>query len=335
MPHDVVLLRQVYYAREMLRRGFTTVRDCGGATLALKQALDEGQFPGPRLFFAGRALSQTGGHADLRSPHDRDPCPLHNVKGAGRVCDGVPACLEAARDEIRGGADFLKIMAGGGVSSPTDALDHVQFTADEVRAIVSAAKNAGKMVTAHAYTTTSIRFCIENGCSGIEHGNLIDIDCAMMMEAAGTWLTPTLVTYYAMSKTPGFLPPDMAAKNDVVLERGKMALRIANHNGVKICFGTDLLGPLTSWQSYEFALRAEVQSADAVLRSATENPATMLNQPDLGRIAVGAFADLIVLDQNPLDDVSILARPEETVKAVIKNGVVYESSLSELPAVRL
>lgn len=150
--HDVALLRQPFVAKQILGRGFTTVRDCGGALYALREAIADEVFPGPRLFIAGHALSQTGGHGDLRSPHDHTMCCGGHTNNIGRLCDGVAECLKAVREEIREGADFIKIMTGGGVASPTDKIEHLQFTAEEIRAITKAASNAGTYVTAHAYT---------------------------------------------------------------------------------------------------------------------------------------------------------------------------------------
>ena len=146
----VSTIRQPYVCQKMLQRGFTSVRDCGGASLALKEAINDGVIQGPRLFIAGHALTQTGGHGDPRGPHNHDDCCAGTVMALGRLCDGVPECIKAAREELRTGADFIKIMAGGGVASPTDKLENVQFTAEEVRAISTVAKNSNTYVTAHA-----------------------------------------------------------------------------------------------------------------------------------------------------------------------------------------
>lgn len=162
-PHDVSVLRQPYVCAQMLHRGFTSVRDCGGALLALKEAINDGLFPGPRLFIAGHALSQSGGHADYRGPHDHSFCCGGVTTGLGRVCNGVSQCMQAVREEIRTGADFIKIMGSGGVSSPTDKIDHLQFTGKEIQAMAECAANAGTYVTAHAYTAKAIRHCIDNG----------------------------------------------------------------------------------------------------------------------------------------------------------------------------
>lgn len=334
MDHDRATLRQPFVCQQILRRGFTTVRDCGGANLALKDAIAENFIQGPRVFIAGHALSQTGGHADIRDAYNTRPAS--ECCGAiGRVCDGVDECLHAARDELRRGADFLKIMSGGGVASPTDALDHLQFSADEIRAITSAAAARKTYVTAHAYTPDSIRQAIDNGVMGIEHGNLLDEATARLMAQKGVFLTPTLITYAEMAseRWRGFLPPASATKNEEVLRAGLRSLEIAAKAGVTMCYGTDLLGPLASAQTREFGLRVQVQSPMALLQSATINPARMLGQEKrLGQIRPGFVADLLVLNQNPLDKITIFDQPEQHLLAVIKDGWVQVSRWTKLAA---
>jgi len=183
------LLRQPYLVRQMLSRGFTSVRDCGGAGNAMKQALDEGLHVGPRLFISGHGISQTGGHGDLRSSEDAEyACCGGNIRGLGRIADGVDQCLHAAREELRRGADFIKIMVSGGVVSPTDRLSNLQYTPEEIRAFVRVASDGGTFVTAHAYTPAAIRNAVANGVLGIEHGNLIDEATAKFMAEKGAFL---------------------------------------------------------------------------------------------------------------------------------------------------
>lgn len=332
-PDAVSLLRQPYVCAQMLHRGFTSIRDCGGAHAAIKEAIEDGVIIGPRLFIAGHALSQSGGHADFRGKHDHSACCGGHATGIGRVCNGVPQCMQAVREEIRCGSDFIKIMGSGGVSSPTDKITHLQFTPEEIRAMVECAKNAGTYVTAHAYTSEAIRHCINNGVKGIEHGNFLDAETAALMVEKGAYLTPTLVTYDQMAspKWQGFLPPSEASKNIEVLDAGLKALRIASDAGVQICFGTDLLGPLGAAQTHEFNLRSKALSAIEVLRSATLTPARMFGREDsLGQIREGFEADLLILTSNPLDDVTILDKPEVYMKAVMKEGRVYKSSWPEV-----
>lgn len=250
-----------------------------------------------------------------------------------RVCDGVADCIKAAREELRLGADFIKIMAGGGVASPTDPLDGMQFSSAEIRAICEVASNAGTYVTAHAYTPRAIRHAIENGVMGIEHGNLLDESTARLMAEKGVFLTPTLVTYRELGdeKYGGFVPGESGAKNEKVLKAGLESITIAKKAGVTICFGTDLLGPMQQAQTGEFGIRKEVLSAAEVLRSATVNAAKRLRQEAfLGRVEEGYAADLLLLNVNPLEDIEVFDRPEKHLLAVFKDGRIFHSRWSDM-----
>lgn len=328
MSNNQIVLRQPSVCNSMLSRGFTTVRDCGGASLALKESIEEGIICGPRLFIAGHALSQTGGHGDRRQQHDPNECCAGHINGIGRIVDGVDQCLKYAREELRQGSDFIKIMGGGGVASPTDQVQHLQFSDEEIKAIVTVANNAGTYVTSHAYTPQAIQQAVRQGVKGIEHGNLIDEITARMMKEYHVFLTPTLVTYATMAAPEfrGFLPPVSAKKNCEVLEKGLQALKLATEVGVDICFGTDLLGPLHYAQSKEFSIRGKVQSPLEVLQSATTTPSRMLRQDKfLGQIAPGFAADMLILNANPLHDITVLDRPDQHLLATLKDGRVLSS----------
>jgi imidazolonepropionase-like amidohydrolase len=308
--------------RGMLGRGFTTVRDVGGADFGIARAVDEGLWAGPRVHFGGKALSPTGGHADLRGPGrqvlDNHVC----AAGIGVVCDGVDAVRRAARDQLRTGAHHVKIMLSGGVASPTDRIDSLQFSADEVRAVVEEAGNAQRYVTGHAYTAQAVNRGLELGVRCIEHGNLIDDESVRLFREKDAFLVPTLVTYeYLRSEgADAGLPPASQAKVGVVLEAGLEALDRASRGGVRIAFGTDLLGTMQVHQSDEFRIRGKVQSAADVLRSATVVGAELLGRAgELGVVAEGAVADLLVVDGNPLADAAVLADPAR-VTAVIQAG---------------
>ncbi|KAL7935123.1 hypothetical protein V8C35DRAFT_300786 [Trichoderma chlorosporum] len=330
MTERISLIRQPWVLKPMIERGFTSVRDCGGATLAMKEAVEEGICIGPRLFIAGYALSQTGGHGDMRSSHDQSPCSCGTVSGISRIVDGPSECFRVARDELRQGADFIKIMGGGGIASATDKVENLQFSDEEIKAIVTAAKNNGTYVTSHSYTPQAIQQAIRQGVRGIEHGNLIDAETAKLMAEAGTFLTPTLITH-VMSKQLNFLPPISAAKNDEVLQKGLHAIKIATDAGVTVCFGTDLLGPLHFAQTKEFSVRSQVQTPAEILRSATVNAAKLLmKENELGQIKEGFAADFIVLNGNPLEDITILDRTEENILAVVKDGRVLTSKVADV-----
>lgn len=333
-PNEVQLLREPYYAAQMLHRGFTSIRDCGGAQLAIKEAIDDGIVSGPRMFISGHALSQSGGHGDLRSSHTGSSECCGGPNHLGRLCNGRGDCSKATREELRRGADFIKIMGSGGVASPTDQLSDLQFTADELKAIVEVADNVGKFVTAHVYTPKAIRHLIDNGVRGIEHANYLDEPTAKLMADKGIWLTPTLVTHHELSsdRWEGYVKSDSKAKNSGVLDLGLNALKLASDHGIAMCYGSDLLGPMAQAQTYEFTLRAKVLSPVEILQSATVNPAKMMGWEDsIGQLKEGFLADILVLDKNPLDDVTVFDQYEKYVLGVMKEGRVYKSRWDALP----
>ncbi|MEU6714350.1 amidohydrolase family protein [Nonomuraea sp. NPDC046802] len=309
---------------EMLERGFTTVRDASGADFGLADAQAEGLIRGPRLLFCGKGLSQTGGHADFRGrgEHLRDDHPC--CAGVGRVADGVDAVRLAARDELRKGAHHIKVMASGGVASPTDRIDSTQYSMDELRAIVEEATAANRYVAAHAYTARAANRALEAGVRSIEHGNLIDDSSVELFLRHEAFLVPTLVTYWAL-KEEGLafgLPEASWRKVDAVLDAGLVALERAARAGVRLAYGTDLLGGMHRHQSHEFRLRAEVQRPIEVLRSATTGAAELVGRAgELGTLAVGAHADLLVLDGDPLRDVGVLAEPGR-IRHVVQAGTI-------------
>jgi imidazolonepropionase-like amidohydrolase len=330
MTERISLLRQPRVLKSMLDRGFTSIRDCGGASLAIKEAVEDGVIPGPRLFIAGYALSQTGGHGDMRGSHNAQLCCGGSLSGISRIVDGPAECYKFAREELRQGADFIKIMGGGGVASPTDRIEHVQFSDEEIKAIVTVAQNAGTYVTSHSYTPQAIQQAVKLGVRGIEHGNLVDLETVQMMAEKDVFLTPTLIAH-VMSKQMNFLPADGAAKNDEVLEKGLKAMKMAVDAGVTVCFGSDLLGPMHFAQSKEFSVRSSILTPLQILRSATVNAARLVMREDcLGQVKEGFVADLLVLGKNPLEDITILDAVEEHVLGVIKDGRVATSRWDQL-----
>jgi len=311
--------------RAMLERGFTTVRDVGGADWGLARALSEGLFAGPRLLFCGKALSQTGGHADMRSLGEVALDDSSCSAGLGRIADGVAAVRAAARDELRKGAHHIKVMASGGVASPTDRIDSIQYSIEELRAVVEEAESANRYVAAHAYTARAINRALEAGVRSIEHGNLLDDESVRLLQTRDAYLVPTLVTYWAL-KQEGMehgLPRDSWEKVDAVLEAGLAALEQAARGGARIAYGSDLLGGMHRHQSHEFRIRADVQSPLEVLRSATTVAADLLGMTGhIGLITPGAHADLLIIDADPLEDAAVLADPATHLRAVIQGGRV-------------
>ncbi|MEM5423396.1 metal-dependent hydrolase family protein [Paraburkholderia ferrariae] len=335
MPNVFVTLKAIPIMRGILRRGFTTVRDAGGAGFALKQSIEMGLAQGPRLFVAGRALSQTGGHGDVRARSDfivgDAPCNCCVRVGAlSRVVDGVDALRRAVREELQMGADQIKIMASGGVASPTDPVGALGYSEDEIRAVVAEAHARGTYVMAHAYTPESMQCAVRCGVRTIEHGNLIDAPTAALMAEHGAYAVPTLVAYEALhleGERYG-LPPESAAKIDIVREAGLQSLEIFKRAGVKMGFGTDLLGPSHRMQSDEFTIRAQVLTPGEIISSATTIGAEILGMTGkLGRLAPGAYADVLVVDGDPLRDLSCLGGQGDHIPLVMKGGHVEFNEL--------
>lgn len=297
---------------EMLDRGFTTVRDASGADYGLADAQAEGLFRGPRLLFCGRALSQTGGHGDPRGT-DSDFCGCHEFMN--EVVDGVDALRQAVRDRFRRGAHAIKIMASGGVVSLTDPIRIPQYSPEEVRAVTEEAKRRGSYVAAHAYSPEAIRHAVENGVRSVEHGNLLDAATAALMAGHEAFLVPTLAAYDAMDRRGAELgmPAVSQQKNREVLASGRDAVELARAAGVRIGFGTDLMGVLEDEQLNGLRLQVEVLGPLAALRSATATNAELLRRPDLGRIAAGCAADLLLLDGDPFTDPALLWSGKRTV----------------------
>ncbi|HVH77127.1 MAG TPA: amidohydrolase family protein [Stellaceae bacterium] len=326
-PASLLAFEAGQVLRGMLARGFTTVRDAGGADGGLAEAIDKGLVTGPRLFPSGFALSQTGGHGDLR-PRGVAACACCTAgSGLTRIADGVAECRRAARDELRKGATQLKIMASGGVASPHDPIANLQYSEEEVRAIVEEARHWHTYVLAHAYTPQAISRSVEFGVRSIEHANLIDRETAERVAAAGAFVVPTLVTFDALhrfGRELGF-PEASLEKLQEVRDAGLSSLEILERAGVKIGFGTDLLGAMHRCQSREFVLRAEAMAPFEIIRSATLVNAEILNRAgELGVVAPGARADLIAIDGDPLADISLLDGEGERIAMIMKDGAFYK-----------
>ena len=310
-----------------LDRGFTTVRDAGGADWGLWKATEEGVIRGPRIHYSGRALSQTGGHGDSRAQH-AEPCSCRYIANLAEVADGVDEVRRVAREALRKGAHQLKIFVSGGVASPTDPIWMPQYSPEEIRAVVSEAQSRRTYVMAHAYTAPSIIHAVTNGVRSIEHGNLLDAEAAGVMASHGAFLDPTLITYDVLAREGAAhgLPEVSQEKLAEVADRGADAVRIARRAGVPIGFGTDLLGALQHWQLHEFRLRGAIEAPLEVLRSATSVNAALLNRSgEIGEIREGALADLVAFDDDPLADLeTIYARGPALV---IKGGQIVFSRL--------
>jgi imidazolonepropionase-like amidohydrolase len=314
----------------MLMRGFTTVRDAGGADFGLARAVEEGRVAGPRLLYAGKALSQTGGHGDMRGPGQNVFDHCYCCAGLGRLCDGVAEVRRACRDEIRKGARQIKLMVAGGVASPTDRIDSTQFSEEEIAAAVEEAQAANLYVMVHAYTPRAINRALRRGARSVEHGNLLDASSVELFLAHDAYLVPTLATYHAIAEEgieAGF-PADLQPKVYEVLDAGMRGLEMAHNAGVKTVYGTDLLGSMHQRQLTEFAIRAEVMSPADVIRSATSVAAELFGlSGEIGTVSPGASADLLVVDGNPLEDLGSLQDPDRHLHAIVKGGVLHKDAL--------
>ena len=315
---------------EMLLRGFTTVRDGGGADYGLAQAVAEGLIRGPRILFCGHALSQTGGHGDLRGRGEEVVAGVSPGAGLGQVCDGVSAVRRACRQEIRRGASHIKLMLSGGVCSPTDRVTSAQFSEEEIRAAVEEAELAGLYCMGHVYTARAANRALRCGVRSLEHCNLIDESSVELFVKHGAFMVPTLVTYekLAHDDAASGASAERAAKLEQVKEHGLRALELAYRGGVSLAYGTDLLGANQRHQLAEFSLRAQVQKPIDVLRAATCQAAALFGEAgETGVVAAGARADLLVVEGDPLRDLGCMEHPEHRLKAIMKGGVFYKKAL--------
>jgi len=312
-----------------LNRGFTTVRDVGGADVGLASAIKDGLLGTvPRLFYGGRVITQTGGHGDFRSgDHGLDGavccgCSFHSDHLAV-VADGVDAVRRSVREELRRGASHIKIMGSGGVASPTDPLDRCQYSDDEIVAAVDEASRAGSYVAAHCHPAEAVRRAAAFGVRSIEHATLIDRETAEFVAERGSFAVPTMATFFALLEegdTLG-LPAASMEKLRKIGDSALASLEVMKRAGVKMGLGTDLLGSLHVRQSTEFALRTQVLPAIDVLRSACSVNAEILGQTGkLGCIQKGAAADLLLIDGNPLEDITLLAGEHKGITMIMKDG---------------
>ncbi|MCX7003496.1 MAG: amidohydrolase family protein [bacterium] len=337
-------IRASILLKQILQRGFTTIRDVGGDIWGIVRAANAGMFTAPRVLYAGRVLSQTGGHGDMRPARDTGlqylP-PTYANCNQTVIVDGVEAIRKAARENFVKGASFVKIMASGGCTSPHDTIFNDQFSIEEIRAAVEIAQTYHSYTAAHAYLPQSIKRCIENGVRTIEHGNFLDQETAALMARQGAFLVPTLITYtLACEDVARGTNHTFFVSGDVIKslrDKGLAAITQARQAKVKIGFGTDIVNAdgvydttsAFSRQSDEFLVRAQVEAPFDTLHSATAVNAEILNMQDqIGVVKPGALADLLVVDGNPLDDISLLTGQGAHIKAIIKNGVFVKDELA-------
>jgi imidazolonepropionase-like amidohydrolase len=330
-PSSLATARAARILRELLMRGFTTVRDAGGADHGLVRAIEEGLIDGPRLVISGKALSQTGGHGDTRPrSDDREMTFSARVGAISRLADGVDGVRRAAREEIKAGARFVKIMANGGVASPNDPIHALGFSRDEIRAAVEEAENAGLYVAAHLYTDEAIARAVDCGVHSLEHCNLITPETARRAAAAGAVAAPTLVTYEALAeegKAFG-LSPESVSKIETVRKGGMGSLSIMREAGLPMAFGSDLLGQLQRHHCREWEIRARVLPVADIIRSATLVGAKLCGlEGQVGAIVPGAYADLLIVEGDPYRDVSLLQHDGAHMPTIMKGGIFFKTML--------
>lgn len=298
---------------ETLQMGFTSARDVGGIDPGFRDAINLGLMPGPRLMVAGPSLTMTGGHADTRLPAERSG-PIRNTIQTGYVADGVDEVRKASRELLRWGVDLLKVMAGGGCASASDEPDTAQYSLEELQAIVYEAKAVHKTVAAHAYSNQSMRLCAAAGIYSIEHGNYLDAETAAVLKEAGCWLVPTLTTYEVMSsRGEEFgLAGHFLRKMRDVQERSLEGLRVAVEAGLPIGSGADVIGSGQPYKTMELELKARVMgNMGAILSATRENARLMQKEASIGTLEVGKLADILLLNGDPLQEITLFQQPEK------------------------
>ena len=323
------------FLSRVLSNGFTTIRDVGGGDYGLSQAIDDGLVVSPRLFYGGRILSQTGGHGDWRPPFEDDPaayicnCGTTDQKIAV-LADGKESVLRAVREELRHGASHIKILASGGVASPSDPVDDLQFSDEEITAIVDECTRRHVYVAAHCHPASAIERSVRLGVRTIEHGTLIDDETAAFVANSSSYIVPTMAVINALYTDGEALGLPAASVEKIRDIHGKAlaGLEIMKKAGLRLGFGTDLLGPQHDRQGTEFSLRKDVFTPLEILRQATSINAEILQQVDkLGCIKPGAFADLIAVKGNPLDDIEVLNKKGESLALIMKAGDMYRDCI--------
>ena len=337
LPPAVLAMRIAREIESTLDAGFTTVRDAGGLDWGFKEAVRLGLIRGPRLLISGAFISQTGGHGDARARTSRLPFPV--VPGLSRetiLADGADEVRRAAREALRRGADQIKVMASGGAMSPTDELDHTQFSVEELRAAVGVAQSAGSYVLAHAYGPGAIQNCLSAGVRSIEHGNFLDEATAdRMRKAPDTYLVPTIITYelIAAHGARNGITEDNLRKIQKGLGGAYEALALANAKALRIGSGSDLLGPMQPYKGQEIACQSRVMGPMAAIVAATRtNAALMRLEREVGTVEEGKRADLILVARDPLQNPDVLGDPKQIPLVVLNGDVVKDLEAEAVPA---
>jgi imidazolonepropionase-like amidohydrolase len=335
-------INSVVDAEKMLMRGVTSVRDMGGDTFALKQAIDSGRIPGPRIYPSGAILSQTAGHADFRFPNQRNPrfggsIPVYMENGYGVIADGVSDVLAAARENLRHGATQIKVAAGGGYSSPADPLLGTQYTFDEIKAAVDAAENWGTYVTIHSYHPESVNKAIDAGIKDVGHGQLLDRETLQRMADEGVFLSTQPFTVCSEPQLDDFSNEKLAIVCEGTAKVYEWAKEIPE---LQVTYGTDLffvpeellaeqvkqMERLLTWDTPGEILQMATSNAGELLKMSGPNRDPYLDGA-LGVVEEGAYADLLLVEGNPLESLDAVT-DQDNIKIIMKDGVIYKNTLN-------
>ena len=334
-PASNIAMAAANYLTRSLMDGFTTIREAGGADYSIAQLVAQGEIASPRLFYSGRALTQTGGGADFRTPYEHtDPCGhISPFSVMSVIADGVDEVRKAAREELRRGATQIKLFASGGVVFPSEAHATLyEFSEAELSAAVEEAASRGTYVMAHAYTDAGIRRCLRAGVRSIEHANFASEATVAMIAESGAFFDPTFISLTQRIETASEtrLSSSIVHNLERTIASGQQVYKWAKKYDVPIAFGTDLWGAeARKSQVREFEMRMDLDSPANVIRSATTTNAALLMQKDkLGTIAPGAYADLLVVEGDPLTDLRVMLDPQKNLKLIMKDGVIYKNELS-------
>jgi imidazolonepropionase-like amidohydrolase len=342
--HDIIYISVAgaEEARRFLMRGWTTVRDIGGPAMGIQRAIDDGRIIGPRIYPSGPIIGQTSGHGDMRDYVDPHPNMIEYkqpfLEHFSLIADGPAEVQRAVRETLRRGAVQVKVMAGGGVSSTYDPLYTIQYSAEEFRAATGAAEDYGTYVAIHAYNDTAIIRAIENGVKVIEHGTLMTEKSAKIMKEKGIFLSPSCQVLNLPEEAVSFLNPTQRAKFFEAKEGLDRQMMLAKEYGLKVAFGTDMFGSQQNFENTpkEFTCRAKYFTPFEILKQATSINAELLamtgprnpyQEGPLGLIQESAYADLLIIDGNPLEDISVMTNPGKNFKIVMKDGVIYKNTL--------
>ena len=331
-PAEEIAKASARYLKASLMDGFTSIREAGGADHSVARLLNVGKIVGPRLFYSGRALTQTGGGADFRTPDETtDSCGTAGPFSVMSViADGIDQVRKAAREELRRGAAQIKVFASGGVVFPSEAHATLyEYSMDELRAIVEEARGRGTYVMAHAYSDDSVRRCLEAGVRSIEHGNFVSEKTIEIMAHCGAFLDCTFISLVQRIESA----PETGLSRSIVenlkrtVARGHQVYQWARRYGVPIAMGTDLWGPEAQHsQLREIEMRVDLDDPVNIIKSATRTNADLLYESGtLGVVAMGAYADLLIVDGDPLKDPRVLTNPTQNLKLIMKDGVVYKN----------